>query len=153
MIETEDKDALDSIPSDVIVSWSIEMSAHQHDDAHDIAELLPRGTSAYLSHLPRHSLDDTINAAIAVQDVGLEPVPHVAARRIADKAELDRFLKAASRLGIGKMLLLGGDLDAATGPFADAASLLKDGMLADHGIREVGFAATPKDIRKFKLNY
>ena len=73
-----------------------------------------------------------------------EPVPHVAARRILDRREFNRFVTGAARAGIRKMLLLGGDRRSPIGPFDDAASLLRDGALSDHGIREVGFAGYPE---------
>lgn len=124
---------------------SIEMGAHRPEDAIRIAELLPTGTRVYVNHLPRHSLDDTLRSLIAVSRAGLEPVPHMAVRRIASRREAEVFLqRAVKEAGISKVLLLGGDVDKPLGPYGDAAALLREGLLRDAGIREVALAAYPE---------
>ena len=124
---------------------SIEMGAHRPEDAVRIAELLPTGTRVYVNHLPRHGLDDTLRGCIAVNKAGLEPVPHLAARRIADRTVARDFLKrAVEQAGVTKVLVLGGDVDKPAGAFSDAASLLRDGMMIEAGIREVALAAYPE---------
>ena len=60
--------------------------------------LLPAGTPVYVNHLPRHDLAHTLPALIALREAGLEPVPHIAARRIASRAEARAFLEHAVRL-------------------------------------------------------
>lgn len=138
-------DVVARIAKDLLTTGSLEMSAHRPGDARKIAELLPTGTAVYVNHLPRHALSDTLNTAVAVRDAGLEPVPHIAARRVEDKTELSSFLRAAVRsAGVKKALVLGGDLDTPLGPFADAASLLSDTVFSEEGIREVGFAGYPE---------
>ncbi len=131
--------------ADLAVCGSIEMGAHRPEDAVRIAELLPSGTRVYVNHLPRHSLDDTLRGLLAVQRAGLEPVPHIAARRVGSHGELESFLqRAVGEAGVTKALVLGGDLDKAAGPFNDAAALLRDGGLKAAGIREIGIAGYPE---------
>ncbi len=131
--------------ADLAACGSIEMGAHRPEDAVRIAEMLPSGTRVYVNHLPRHSLDDTLAGLIAVARVGLEPVPHMAARRIASKAEAKRFLaRATGEAGVTKVLLLGGDVDRPAGPYADAGALLRENLLKAAGIREVGLALYPE---------
>ena len=124
---------------------SIEMGAHRPEDAVRIAELLPAGTRVYVNHLPRHGLDDTLRGCIAVAKAGLEPVPHIAARRVTDRASARDFLaRAVQQAGVTKALVLGGDLAKPVGEFPDAASLLREGMFARTGIREIALAAYPE---------
>ena len=124
---------------------SIEIGAHRPEDAARIAQLLPSSTLVYVNHLPRHSLNDTLRALIAARDAGLEPVPHLAARRIESRAEARQFLERAHReAGVQKVLMLGGDVPRPAGPYADAASLMREGLLGDCGIREVGLAGYPE---------
>lgn len=133
------------ISADLAACGSIEMGAHRPEDAVRIAELLPAGTRVYVNHLPRHSLDETLRSAIAVSRAGLEPVPHLAARRIGSRQEAKAFLsRAVTEAGVTKVLLIGGDIASPAGPYADAASLLTDGVLRETGIREVAFAAYPE---------
>jgi methylenetetrahydrofolate reductase (NADPH) len=130
---------------DLIASGSLEIGAHRPEDAKAAAEMLPAGTPVYVNHLPRHALADTLRGLIAVREAGLEPVPHMAARRITSAAEAQAFLAAATKqAGVRKVMLIGGDTAEAAGPYNDAASVLATGMLRDHGIREVGIAAYPE---------
>ena len=131
---------------------SIEMGAHRPEDAARIAELLPSGTLVYVNHLPRHSLDDTLRGLIAARAEGLEPVPHLAARRVGSRAELKAFLQRAVREAqIQKVLVLGGDLDTPAGPYCDAASIINDGLLTECGIREIGLAGYPEGHPRIPL--
>jgi methylenetetrahydrofolate reductase (NADPH) len=82
---------------------------------------------------------------VAVRDAGLEPVPHIAARRIKDRAELQAYLaRATGDAGVRKALILGGDEAQAAGPYADGAALIREGMLAAAGIRELGLPGYPE---------
>jgi methylenetetrahydrofolate reductase (NADPH) len=130
---------------DLVAAGSIEMGAHRPQDARAIAALLPAGTPVYVNHLPRHSLADSLASLAAVREAGLEPVPHVAARRIASRAELEGFLaRAVAEAGVRKALVLGGDEPEARGPFGDGASLIRSGALAAAGLREIGRSPRPR---------
>ena len=120
------------IAAELVSGGSLEMGAHRPQDAREIAALLPAGTPVYVNHLPRHRLLDTIPTLVAVREAGLEPVPHIAARRIRDQAELKDYLaRATSDAGVRKALILGGDELQAAGPYADGASLIRAGRLAE----------------------
>jgi methylenetetrahydrofolate reductase (NADPH) len=130
---------------DLVASGSVEMGAHRPQDARAIAALLPAGTPVYVNHLPRHSLADSLASLAAVREAGLEPVPHIAARRIASRAELEDFLgRAVAEAGVRKALVIGGDEAEARGPFGDGASLIRTGALAAAGLREIGLPGYPE---------
>ncbi|MBM3560085.1 MAG: methylenetetrahydrofolate reductase, partial [Alphaproteobacteria bacterium] len=121
------------------------MGAHRPQDARAIAAQLPAGTPVYVNHLPRHRLLDTIPTLVAVRKAGLEPIPHIAARRIRDRAELQAFLdRAVGDAGVRKALILGGGDPEALGAYADGAALIRDGMLAASGLREIGLPGYPE---------
>jgi methylenetetrahydrofolate reductase (NADPH) len=144
-IATPGGDPTRSIAADLVVSGSLEIGAHRPQDAVAVASLLPAGTPVYVNHLPRHSLADTLAGLIAVRRAGLEPVPHVAARRIVSQEEAERFLEWASgEAGVRKVLVIGGDTASSAGPYADALQFLKTGLLRRYGIREAGLAAYPE---------
>ena len=126
---------------DLVAAGSLEMGAHRPQDAAAIAALLPAGTPVYVNHLPRHSLADSLASIAALHAAGLEPVPHIAARRVASRGELESFLRAAA---VRKALVLGGDEPEARGPYADGASLIRSGLLAACGLREIGLPGYPE---------
>jgi methylenetetrahydrofolate reductase (NADPH) len=121
------------------------MTAHRAEDARALGNMLPSGTKVYVNHLPRHTLAETLAALEAVRAAGLEPVPHLAARRVASRDELKGFLeRAVQGAGVQKVLLIGGDDPQPRGPWADSVALLADGALAGCGVREVGLAGYPE---------
>jgi len=138
--------------AELVVNGSLEMGAHRPQDANAIAAILPAGTPVYVNHLPRHKLSDSLASLVAVREAGLEPVPHVSARRIQNRAELDSFLgHAVNKAGVRKVLMLGGDEPAPLGPYTDAAQLIREGILPACGIREVGIASYPEGHPRIPL--
>jgi methylenetetrahydrofolate reductase (NADPH) len=127
--------------AELVACGSLEMGAHRPQDAAAIAALLPAGTAVYVNHLPRHSLADSLASIEALRAAGLEPVPHLAARRIGSRAELESFLERAAVL---KALVIGGDEPEARGPYGDGAALVRSGLLQEGGIREIGLPAYPE---------
>lgn len=134
-----------AIAAELVSGGSLEMGAHRPQDAGQIAALLPAGTPVYVNHLPRHRLLDTLPTLVAVREAGLEPVPHIAARRIRSSAELETFLKRAVRdAGVQKALVIGGDELEPLGPYADGCALIRQGLLAGAGLREIGIPGYPE---------
>lgn len=130
-----------AVAADLVASGSLEMGAHRPQDAAAIAALLPSGTPVFVNHLPRHTLEDSLASIASARAAGLDPVPHIAARRITSRSELESFL---ARAAVRKALVLGGDETEARGPFADGAALLRAGLLEAHGVREVGLPGYPE---------
>lgn len=134
-----------AVAAEMVACGSLEMGADTPEDARRIAELLPAGTPVYVNHLPRAPLEHTLKALIALREANLEPVPHIAARRVASRAEAESFLRKAQRhAGVAKVLLIGGDSPAPLGPYADAAALLREDFFAASGIRQVGLPGYPE---------
>jgi methylenetetrahydrofolate reductase (NADPH) len=134
-----------SAAAELVACGSLEMGAEAPEDARRIAELLPAGTPVYVNHLPRHELAYTLRALVALRDAGLEPVPHIAARRIASRADAQAFLeRAVASAGVSRVLLIGGDVAEPAGPYADGASFLRDGLLSATGLRQVGLPGYPE---------
>ncbi|MGQ0510736.1 MAG: methylenetetrahydrofolate reductase [Betaproteobacteria bacterium] len=145
MIEALATSPLAAVAAELVSGGSLEIGAHRPQDARAIAAQLPAGTPVYVNHLPRHRLLDTIPTLVAVREAGLEPIPHIAARRIKDRAELQVFLdRAVGEAGVRKALVLGGDEPTALGSYADGASLIREGMLAASGLREIGLPGYPE---------
>ncbi len=116
-------------------------------DAAEIAaltEILPPGTSVYFSAVPTVGRREVVTAAAFVRKAGLEPVVHVAARRIAAAADLQELLAGLrGEADVRRLLLIGGDIDA-PGTFPDALSLIQRGDLRQAGIEEIGIGAYPE---------
>jgi methylenetetrahydrofolate reductase (NADPH) len=137
--------ALQARASDLLIAGSLEISPRELHRAADVAALLPANTCAYIPSLPGLPLTRTLEAIAALRAAGLDPVPHVSARRILNDGEFRAFLKeAVAKHGVHRVLLLGGDEPKPKGPFTDSLQILESGMLADSGIREIGVAGYPE---------
>ena len=131
--------------SELVACGSLEMGADAPGDAARIAELLPAGTPVYVNHLPKHDISYTLRALIALREANLEPVPHVAVRRVASREEVKGFIEKAVRVaGVSKILLLGGDIAAPAGPYQQAADLLQEDFIGQCGLSQVGLAGYPE---------
>jgi methylenetetrahydrofolate reductase (NADPH) len=131
--------------SELLVAGSMELSPRELHRAADVGALLPAGSCAYLPSLPGLPLARTLEAIGALRAAGLDPVPHVAARRILNGEEFRAFLKeAVAKHGVHRVLLLGGDEPKPRGPFADSLQILESGLLKDSGIKEIGVAGYPE---------
>lgn len=133
------------VAAELVACGSLEMGVESPQDARRVADLLPAGTPVYVNHLPHRELEDALPAIAAIAQAGLEPVPHIAARRVASTAQARGFLEQAVRVaGVRKVLLIGGDVPKPAGPYDSAAALLQDRLLADCGVQQVGLAGYPE---------
>ena len=130
---------------ELIAAGSLEISPRELHRAADVAALIPANTCVYLPSLPGLPLSRTLEAVAALRAVGLDPVPHVSARRIPDREEFREFLvRAANEYGVHRVLLIGGDEPKPKGPYADSLQILEGGLLRDCGVREIGVAGYPE---------
>ncbi len=75
---------------------------------------------------------------------GLEPVVHIAARRIRRLPILQDLLAGLrGEADVRRLLVIGGDVDA-PGPFPDALAVIQKGRLREAGIEEIGIGAYPE---------
>jgi methylenetetrahydrofolate reductase (NADPH) len=139
--------------SELLTAASLEVSPREMHRAPEVAALLPAGSCVYIPSLPGLPLTRTLDAIAAVRAAGLDPVPHVSARRIRDAEEFREFLnKAASEHDVHRVLLLGGDEPRAKGPYYDSLQVLERGVLSECGIREIGVAGYPEGHPRIPLN-
>jgi len=131
--------------SELLIGGSLELMPREMHRASQIAALLPKDTCIYVPSLPGLPLARTLEAVATIRAAGLDPVPHVSARRILNQDDFRSFLKeAVSKYGVHRVLLLGGDEPRPKGPFADSLQILESGLLVDSGIREIGVAGYPE---------
>ncbi|HEY2338028.1 MAG TPA: methylenetetrahydrofolate reductase [Burkholderiales bacterium] len=131
--------------ADLVTASSLEFSPRELHRAAEMAALLPKDTCVYIPSLPGLPLGRTLDAVAALKAAGLDPVPHVSARRILDKDEFKSFLKkSVDQYGVHRVLVIGGDESKPKGPFADSIQVIESGLLAECGVREIGVAGYPE---------
>lgn len=106
---------------------------------------LPPGTRVYLTWIPGAPFERTLAAAARVRELGMTPVPHLAARAIRDAAALDGILAALRReAAVEHLLLIAGSQGSPAGAYADSLQLLATGRFDGPPWRSLGFAAHPE---------
>ncbi|WP_188756544.1 methylenetetrahydrofolate reductase [Microbacterium album] len=106
---------------------------------------IPAGTKINVTFLGNENLDMRVAAAKAVKDLGFTPVPHISARRLASPGQLEEFLGRLQEVGATEHIFaVGGDPATPEGPYPDALSVIRTGLLQQYGVREVSIAGYPE---------
>jgi len=125
-------------------TFSIEATRPNAGEIAVLAELLPPRTPVYFSAVPTIEPHELIAAAALLRKSGLEPIVHIAARRIRVATDLQNLLASLrGEADVRRLLVIGGDVEIA-GPFADALAVIQKGRLRETGIEEIGIGAYPE---------
>jgi len=129
----------------LVATYSIEMTAKDGAALRDAKDLIPEGTSVSITFLAGETAAARVVAAKQVRSYGFLPRPHISARRIASESELETFLAdLAAQAQIERAFVVAGDLAQPAGPYFDALAVIKSGLLAKHGVRQVGISGYPE---------
>lgn len=132
-------------PRALLENASIEITARDHEHLGRLQGGFAPGTPVSITFLPGESVEDRVTAAQRVRAAGFTPVPHISARRLQSLDELDNFVEAlVDAAAIDRVFVVGGDLAQPAGPFEDALGVIRSGVLAFHGIEQVGIAGYPE---------
>lgn len=124
--------------------YSIEITPHDAGKLDDIRAVLPAGTPVYVAHPPGVPIDDIVALAGRVQALGLTATPHVIARKLESRDQLERALARCQELGIKHALCVAGDITADKPAYNSSLEVLETGLFSKYGFREVGVAGHPE---------
>ena len=140
---------------ELLRDYSLEITAKDVANFTEAAPQLVPGTAVSITFLPGDEPDMRVSAAAAVKRLGFEPVSHISARRLKSQQELETFLvRLSGEAGVTRAFVVAGDPPQPEGPYEDALSIIRSGLLAKYGIRRVGIAGYPEghpDISDEKL--
>ena len=124
--------------------FSIEVTRPTEAEVKSLTEFLPPGTSVYFSAVPTVTPKELVSGAALLRKGGLEPVIHIAARRILTVANLQNLIAALrAEADVRRLLVIGGESDT-PGDFFDALAVIQKGRLREAGIEEIGIAGYPE---------
>ena len=131
---------------------SIELNVQDVRDLAASRLLLPPAKKMYVSHLPKQTWQQTLDACRAVSEAGFDPVPHIPVRLLDSERTLDGFLAdAVHGADVREVLLIAGDYPHPQGPYTCVADILRTGKLAEHGLSRVSLAGHPEGHPKVSL--
>lgn len=131
--------------AELVRGFSLEMTGKDQQSLAEAAGVIPAGTRVNVTFLGNEDAALRVAAAAAVRAAGLEPVPHISARRLVSGDELDGFLELLVRQAhVTEVFAVGGDPVEPLGPFPGALSLIASGRLQDHGITGITISGYPE---------
>ena len=143
-------EAPDPMISDMIEGWSIEVMPRTAAKIEDFRAILPSGTRVYIAHIEGTPIEDMVATAKRLHDEGFPVMPHLPARGIAGRAELEDWLKRyQGEAGVKQALLLGGGYTSPVGEFTSSIDMIETGMFDKMGFERLHIAGHPegnKDI-------
>jgi methylenetetrahydrofolate reductase (NADPH) len=89
-------------------------------------------------------IDDIVTLAGQVQKLGLKATPHIIARKLESRDQLERALARCQEMGIHNALCVAGDITADKPAYNSSLEVLQTGLFAKYGFREVGVAGHPE---------
>ncbi len=132
-------------PLGITEGYSLEMTAKDIASLRDAAPQIPVDTPVAVTFLPGEEAEARIAAAIAVRELGFEPMPHFSARRILSLVEMEEYLKAVvERAGVRRCFVIAGDPPEPQGPFFDSSALIATGAFERAGIKAIGIGGHPE---------
>jgi methylenetetrahydrofolate reductase (NADPH) len=125
--------------------WSIEVTPAGATKIESFAGILEEGTTVNVTFLPGSDPLDTIATAKRLADDGMNAVPHIAARSLQNKEQLDDLLKRmTSEANVREVLVIGGGVDNPVGEFDCAMQILQTGLIQKYGITHIGVSGHPE---------
>jgi methylenetetrahydrofolate reductase (NADPH) len=129
------REILERARFEVIPMTGIEEEVERH--------LLP-GSVVTVTSSPRKGPDATMDLAERFASTGYEVVPHLSARTVRSRDQLEELLGRASAAGVRELFVIGGDASAPAGPYASAGELLAELWDVDPGLERGGVGGYPE---------
>ena len=126
-------------------NWSIEITPNAAKKVDNFSTILKPKTTVNVTFLPNTNLLETIEVSKRLFDEGMFPVPHISARALKNKDELEYFVKDLSETcGVTEVLVISGSSGYPSGDFHETMQILDTGVLQKYNIKKVGVAGHPE---------
>jgi methylenetetrahydrofolate reductase (NADPH) len=110
----------------------------------EAARGLPPGATVSVTCSPARGVDGTVEFCAELQAMNVTAVAHLAARRIADRAHLDRLLRRMDEAGVRHVFVVAGDQTDTPGEFASGFELVHALRQSGAGIESIGVPCYPE---------
>ena len=131
--------------ANMVDGYSLEMTAKEIEGLREAAPLIRPGTQIAVTFLPGEEIEQRVEAAVLVRELGFEPIVHLSARRITSEAELDKYLAdITTKAGVKRVFIIAGDPPEPEGPYSTSLDIIETGLLEKHGIEIVGIGGHPE---------
>lgn len=125
--------------------YSIEVMPRSAAAAGPLCNVLPSGTRVYVAHIEGTPMDDMVQTAAGIRSEGFPVMPHVPARLLRSREELETWLRRyREEAGVEEALLIAGSVSRPRGPFSSSMDILETELPDRHGFRRLHVAGHPE---------
>jgi len=131
--------------SNMADGYSLEMTAKELEGLREAAPLIRPRTQVAITFLPGEEMEQRVEAAVLVRELGFEPIVHLSARRLQSEEQLDWYLgEITSKAQVKRVFIIAGDPPEPEGPYFNSLQIIETGLLQKHGIQIVGIGGHPE---------
>lgn len=132
------------------IAASIEVAPKQAIESDDLPGLFPAGTRIYVTDIGTDTAETLTKAARRLHDLGYQPVPHFASRRLTTRQALENRVRMMTQeAGVTDVLVIGGGLERPAGDFTSTMEVLETGFFDKYGVKQIGVAGHPEGSPDF----
>ena len=133
-----------NIVKNFLNSYSIETTPNVYEKYGGFSEFLNKNHDVYITYLPDENSKNVIRTAKKLKLEGYDVIPHLPARTIVNKNDLEKYIgELANESGCSKMLIIGGGGNQA-GEISSSIDVLKTDFLSKYNYQFVGVAGHPE---------
>ena len=131
--------------ADLLRNYSAEVTCGDAKSIRAAQTLMAPGSEVFVTSLPSDKVERSVAVAAELRNAGLVPVPHIVARNIASRSDLEVLLRRLTgEARVDRALILGGDRSEPLGEFDSSQQLLETGLLEAVGIRKIKLSWYPE---------
>lgn len=133
-------------PFEVVTDgYSLEITAKDEPRLREAADAIAPETPVAITYLPGEEIGPRVAAAVAVRELGFEPMPHFSARRIRSQDDFATYLSRVTREAeVRRCFIVAGDPLVPEGPYGDTSALLASGAFEAAGVQTIGIGGHPE---------
>ncbi|MFE9127236.1 methylenetetrahydrofolate reductase [Streptomyces sp. NPDC007148] len=106
--------------------------------------LAPHDTKITITCSPKFGIARTMELSAYAVKHGYQVVPHLAARQVSGRQELQEIVCRLSDVGVSELFVIGGDATGEPGGYPDSTTLLDDLAELDHNLERIGVGCYPE---------
>jgi methylenetetrahydrofolate reductase (NADPH) len=104
---------------------------------------LPDGAHVSVTCSPAKGIEATQEYTARLADLGVDVIPHFAARMVTSKEHAAELAEWCRNLGLAEVYVIAGDAPEPHGPYEGAIDFMRDFLDAEPGVRSLGYAGYP----------
>ncbi|MEF8829468.1 MAG: methylenetetrahydrofolate reductase [Haloarcula sp.] len=105
---------------------------------------LPDGATIAITTSPQLGIEKTVEKTEQAAEMGYDVVPHIAARYVEDREQLEAIAERLEQAGITDIFVPGGDREEPAGEYESALDMLEVLAETEYSFEEVGITGYPE---------